>query len=126
MTAQKGTHLPPYPRYKAAAIQYAPTLFEKEQNLLEQLELVEEAARVLAIRGADLICVPGALEYPRAAALGATEVPHPSPIMTGPAVVHIARVRRHHVGVEAKRTIRRSPSPTSVATGTSAAATYLT
>ena len=37
--------LPKVPVYKAAAIQYAPTLFEKERNLLEQLEMVEEAAR---------------------------------------------------------------------------------
>ena len=37
--------LPQTPVYKAAAIQYAPTLFEKEKNLLEQLEMVEEAAR---------------------------------------------------------------------------------
>ena len=37
--------LPQTPVYKAAAIQYAPTLFEKERNLLEQLEMVEEAAR---------------------------------------------------------------------------------
>ena len=37
--------LPATPVYKAAAIQYAPTLFEKEKNLLEQLEMVEEAAK---------------------------------------------------------------------------------
>ena len=37
--------LPKTPVYKVAAIQYAPTLFEKERNLLEQLEMVEEAAR---------------------------------------------------------------------------------
>ena len=37
--------LPPTPVYKVAAIQYAPTLFEKEKNLLDQLEMVEEAAQ---------------------------------------------------------------------------------
>ena len=37
--------LPPTPVYKVAAIQYAPTLFEKEKNLLDQLEMVEEAAK---------------------------------------------------------------------------------
>ena len=37
--------LPPNPVYKVAAIQYAPTLFEKEKNLLDQLEMVEEAAK---------------------------------------------------------------------------------
>ena len=37
--------LPKTPVYKVAAVQYAPTLFEKERNLLEQLEMVEEAAR---------------------------------------------------------------------------------
>ena len=45
MSDQQGQPLPLYPRYKAAAIQYAPVLFEKERNLLEQLEMVEEAAR---------------------------------------------------------------------------------
>ena len=37
--------LPSTPVYKVAAIQYAPTIFEKEKNLLDQLEMVEEAAK---------------------------------------------------------------------------------
>ena len=37
--------LPSTPVYKVAAIQYAPTLFEMEKNLLDQLEMVEEAAK---------------------------------------------------------------------------------
>ena len=37
--------LPTTPVYKVAAIQYAPTLFEKEKNLLDQIEMVEEAAK---------------------------------------------------------------------------------
>ena len=45
MSPQSRRPLPLIPQYRAAAIQYAPTLFEKEKNLLEQQEMVEEAAR---------------------------------------------------------------------------------
>ncbi|MEE9248133.1 MAG: nitrilase-related carbon-nitrogen hydrolase [Dehalococcoidia bacterium] len=45
MAPQPQHPLPLIPQYRAAAIQYAPTLFEKEKNLLEQQEMVEEAAR---------------------------------------------------------------------------------
>ena len=39
------TSTPPFSRYRVAAIQYEPTLGEKEKNVSDLLRLVEEAAR---------------------------------------------------------------------------------
>jgi hypothetical protein len=40
------TPSPEYTRYRVAAIQYEPTLGEKEKNVTDLLQFVEEAARV--------------------------------------------------------------------------------
>ena len=43
--------------------------------LLGHDAMFPEAARAYGVKGADLLCVPGALEFPRVTPLGATEVP---------------------------------------------------
>ena len=40
-----GTPAPTFTRYRVAAIQYEPTLGEKEQNVTDLLRLVEQAAQ---------------------------------------------------------------------------------
>ena len=47
-----------------------------------------EAARAFGVKGADLICVPAALKYPRVASLGATNVPFEEPILREADDVH--------------------------------------
>ena len=47
-----------------------------------------EAARAFGVKGADLICVPGALKYPRVASLGPTDVPFADPIIRAADDVH--------------------------------------
>lgn len=57
--------------------------------------LVPEAARVLALRGCDLIACPAALAAPIPGAHGGTAIAHPAPIPTGadPYHWHLGRVR---------------------------------
>ena len=47
-----------------------------------------EAARAFGVKGADLICVPGALKYPRVASLGPTDVPFADPVLREADDVH--------------------------------------
>ena len=47
-----------------------------------------EAARAFGVKGADLICVPAALKYPRVASLGPTDVPFADPIIREADDVH--------------------------------------
>jgi predicted amidohydrolase len=57
--------------------------------------LVPEAARVLALRGCDLIACPASLTAPLPGAHGGTSIAHPAPIPTGadPYHWHLGRVR---------------------------------
>ncbi|HLQ06731.1 MAG TPA: nitrilase-related carbon-nitrogen hydrolase [Nitrososphaerales archaeon] len=47
-----------------------------------------ETFRCLAGDGADIICVPSAVEYPAPIASAGTTIPHPKPIPTGPDPLH--------------------------------------
>ena len=47
-----------------------------------------EAARAFGVKGADLICVPAALKYPRVTSLGPTDVPFEEPILREADDVH--------------------------------------
>src|SRR5690242_21223697 len=82
---------PSYTRYRAAAIQYDPTLGEKEKNVAALLRLVEEAA----LHGACLIVLPEMATTGYCWESRAEITPHVEPI-PGPTTERFAELARRY------------------------------